>query len=129
MVGQRLSGTIKISHAEQVGKEIGPAVEKRRGRFRGDALGAGYHERVNQFLALLRVGVPHELPNFLRFGQAARQVKRHPTQKFTVGAEFGVRDVVATNFGENEFIDVVVDRDRPSSRGWQAVRDSFGEAA
>src|SRR2546426_991077 len=78
MVGQRLSGTIKISHAEQVGKEIGPAVEKRRGRFRGDALGAGYHERVNQFLALLRVGVPYELPNFLRFGQTARQVKGHP---------------------------------------------------
>ena len=58
----------------------------------------------------------------------ARQVERSSAQKFGVGAQLRMRYVIALDFTENEFVDVVTDGDWARRNRGQAAADGISEA-
>jgi hypothetical protein len=84
-MGQHLARAFEATHAEQVGKEITPAVEKRRRWFHGDTLCTGHHQRVDHLLALSRIGILDKFADFV--GAGNRPVRSRETRRRNSASE------------------------------------------
>ena len=91
---------VRVAAAQQVEVDVEPSVVRDRpeevveelGGHGAHALGAERHRELDP--------------------GAAGQVEGNSAQEFDVGAQLRTRYVIALDFAENEFIDVVVDDDR-----------------